>query len=85
MPKNDKIRTIVVSVHLGAAPAFEIRADEDATATPVDCKFSGQGAGPADKDFLSQLLEKLMAAYGASPAITLCLQGQRIKRDTECL
>ena len=84
MPKNDRIRTIIVSVHLGAAPVFDIRADEDATATPMECRFTGQGTGPAAKDFLTEILEKIIVAYGTNPATTLCVKGTRIKPDADC-
>ena len=83
--QNDLIRTIVVSVHLGSAPEFDIRADEDATSTPVGCAFDGHGTGPADRDFLNEVLAKIVAAYGTSPAITLCLQNRRIQRDINCV
>ena len=84
MPRNDQIRTIVVNVHLGHAPSFDIRADDDATATPIDCKFIGHGTGPPDRDFLNQVLHKILAAYGNNQTTILCVQGTRIKRDADC-
>jgi hypothetical protein len=84
MPTNDSIRTVYVSVHLGDVPAFEIRADEDATATPAGCRFWGQGAGPGDRDLLLEVLDKIAAAYAATPTVALCVRGSQIRRQAEC-
>ncbi len=81
---NRNIRTLYVGIHLGNPPAFEIRADESLTATPIDCHFMGQGAGKQDLDFLLEILHKIEAAYRNSTALSLCLQGIQIKRDAQC-
>lgn len=85
MPLNNNIRTLYIGVHLGGGPSFEIRADTNATATPIECRFSGQGLGPADREFLLEILHKIEGAYGSSPALSLCLVGAEIKPDLECL
>jgi hypothetical protein len=84
MPFNNNIRTVYVGIHLGGAPSFELRADSNATATPIECRFNGQGIGVPDRDFLLEILRKIEIAYGTAPAITLCLNGTEIRRDSEC-
>ncbi len=84
MPRSNSIRTLFVGVHLGGAPSFDIRADEDSTATPIDCRFTGQGTGSADRDFLLEVLQKIELAFANSTAVSLCVQGVEIKRDSEC-
>jgi hypothetical protein len=84
MARNNNIQTLYVSVHLGDAPSFEVRAAEDPTATPTDCGFSGYGTGPGDRDFLVEIVQKIASAYGNSPALSLCMGGPQIKPDSEC-
>ncbi len=84
MARNNNIRTLYVGIHLGGAPSFDIRADEDAAATPIDCKFSGDGIGPADRDFLLEIVNKIVGAYANLPTLSLCVDGAQIERDSEC-
>src|SRR5207249_6209787 len=81
MPSNNNIQTVILMVRLGNAPSFDMHADEDPTATPSGCRYSGSGTGPGDLDFLLEILHKLELAYGNSPAVSLCLNGLTIKRD----
>jgi hypothetical protein len=84
MPRNNNIRTLYLGVHLGNPQSFEIRASESASDTPSGCKFTGQGLGPGDLDFLIEILHKIEVAYGPSSPVSLCLNGLEIKRDSEC-
>lgn len=84
MARNNDIRTLHISVSLGGAPSFIIHADEDAAASPVDCKFSGDGIGPADRVLLLEILQKIVDSYGQSPAVSLCIEGVQIMPDAEC-
>lgn len=84
MARNNKIKTVIISVHLGGAPSFDVRADELAVATPLDCHYTAHGTGPDDADFLQELLNKLLLSYGKSTATSLCLDGVRIQRESFC-
>jgi hypothetical protein len=81
---NRDVRTVFVAIHLGGAPSFDIQADEDASATPRDCRLSGQGTGPADRDFLLDILHKIANAYGNAAALSVCIQNGQITRDPDC-
>ncbi len=86
MAWNRNIGTVIVMVHLGNGPSFDVHADEEPTSTPSDCKYSGSGTGPGDRDFLVEILHKLELAYGRPnvPPVSLCVDGLTIKRDAQC-
>ena len=79
-----EMRTVIINVHLGGAPSFDIRADESATATPADCRFSAHEAGPAARAFLVEILEKVRLAYANAPVASLCADGARILPNSNC-
>ena len=85
MMKNDRIRALSINVYLGSTMEFQISADESATAPPRDFRYNVEGSGPAARDLLLQVLGKILAAYGTNPTVTLCVQGARIRRDSECM
>jgi hypothetical protein len=84
MPVNSNIRTVVVTVHLGGLPSFDIRADESATASTMDLRLTGQGTGPADRALLVEVLDQIRQAFGSSPALTLCVNGRTIHDASRC-
>jgi hypothetical protein len=84
MPSLQEMRTVIINVHLGGAPLFEILADDTATATPADCKWSARGAGPDAQIFLAEVLEMVARAYASSQGASLCVDGPRIRRRSDC-
>ena len=85
MAVNSNIRTIILNVHLGDVPTFDLRADEDVNAYGSECRFSGTGTGRDDAAWLRELLGKLSDAYGKRPAISLCVgPGDAIMPDAKC-
>lgn len=85
MSFNNNIKTLHLTIHLGAAISFDIDANESPTATGASPNtVTGGGVGPRDADFLREVLNKLVAAYGQSPSIKLCIVNGRIVRDALC-
>jgi hypothetical protein len=78
------MKTVIINVHLGGAPSFDIRADESATATPAECRWSAHEAGPGARDFLVELIEKVKLAYASTPSAPLCTDGPKIRPQAEC-
>jgi hypothetical protein len=89
VPKNNNIQVVYLTVHLGPAPSFQIKADDTSSTTDsADCKYTGGGTnGTADKAFLQQLISKLNTAFASnSPTISLCIDpnGWEIDSDSQC-
>jgi hypothetical protein len=85
MPRDTSIKTIILSVHLGRVPTFDVRADDNEAASIDSCHAYGTGTGPADAALLQELLKKIAAAYGVTEAMSLCLDGHgAIKPDAGC-
>lgn len=78
------IGTIHLSIHLGQPVTFDVKADPSPTAVPSDCHFTGGGMGTGDTAFLQELLAKISAAYGNGSAVSLCIQGTKVRRDADC-
>ena len=79
-----EMKTVIISVHLGGLPSFDIRADTSETATPADCRFSAHDAGPASRALLVEILDKVKLAYASAPSAPLCTEGARILPNSNC-
>ena len=79
-----EMKTVIINVHLGGVPSFDIRADTSETATPADCRFSAHEAGPGSRAFLVEILEKVKLAYASEPAAPLCTDGAKILPNSNC-
>jgi hypothetical protein len=80
MPQSS-IQTVFLTVHLGNAPIFNVKASPSPTATSGACVFTGNGNAGDDK-LLLQLLKKLANAYGQLPSTTITIDNaNRIIED----